>query len=498
MASAYEALLEFVRETGQLAAIQELLDWDQQVCMPPKGVHARAEQVGLVAGLVHERLTSPRMGDALAALTEPTGDPVADTNIRETRRAYDRAVKVPGDLVREIARTSALAHEAWAQARRESDFPTFAPFLERLVDLRRRVAECIGYVVEPYDALLDEYEPGMSTAQVAELFAALRRGLVPLVQAVAGAARRPDASILTRHYPIDAQRELVLEISRAMGFDFEAGRMDVSTHPFTSGSCPGDVRLTTRYDDHFLPSALFGAMHEVGHGLYQQGLPAEHVFTPMGASVSLGIHESQSRMWENLVGRSAAFWHCWYADVQRRFPDALADVGREAFLGAVNAVSPSFIRVEADEVTYNLHIILRFELEREIVQGRLAVADIPQAWNAKFTELLGVTPPDDRRGCLQDIHWSMGAFGYFPTYALGNLYAAQFFSAARQAIPDLDDRVAGGDLRTLLDWLRENIHCHGQRYRATELVEKVTGQPLRVGPFLDYMRGKMSPFYGLG
>ncbi|MBN1510927.1 MAG: carboxypeptidase M32, partial [Phycisphaerae bacterium] len=219
-------------------------------------------------------------------------------------------------------------------------------------------------------------------------------------------------------------------------------------------------------------------------------------FTPMGASVSLGIHESQSRMWENLVGRSAAFWRCWYPSVQRRFPEALADVGGEAFLGAINAVSPSFIRVEADELTYNLHIILRFELEREILQGRLAVADIPQAWNARFTELLGTAPPDDRRGCLQDIHWSMGGFGYFPTYALGNLYAAQFFAAARRAIPDLDDRVAGGDLRTLLDWLRENIHRHGQRYRAAELVESVTGQPLRVGPFLDYIRGKVSEFYG--
>ncbi|MBN1510712.1 MAG: carboxypeptidase M32, partial [Phycisphaerae bacterium] len=272
MTEALAILLDAVRDIGRLQSVQELLDWDQQVCMPPKGVHARAEQAGLVAGLVHERLTSPRMGDALAALTAPTGDPVADTNVRETRRAYERAVKVPGDLVRELARTSSLAHEAWERARRESDFPTFAPFLERLVDLRRRVAECIGYVGEPYDALLDEYEPGMSTAQVAELFAALRRGLVPLVQAIAEANKRPDASILRRHYPIDAQRELVLEISRAMGFDFEAGRMDVSTHPFTSGACPGDVRLTTRYDDQFLPSALFGAMHEVGHGLYQQGL----------------------------------------------------------------------------------------------------------------------------------------------------------------------------------------------------------------------------------
>jgi len=494
---AMDILLDEIRDIGRLRSIQELLDWDQQVCMPPKGVHARAEQVGLLAGLVHDRLTSKRVGDALAALDAPTGDPVVDTNVRETRRAYERAVKVPGDLVRQLAQTSTRAHEAWERARREDEFATFAPFLERLVDLRRRVAECIGYDGEPYDALLDEYEPGMSTAQVAELFAALRRGLVPLVQAIAGAARRPDASILRRRYPIDAQRELVLAISRAMGFDFEAGRLDVSTHPFTSGACPGDVRFTTRYDERFLPSALFGAMHEVGHGLYQQGLSTEHMFTPMGEAVSLGIHESQSRLWENVVGRSAAFWRHWYAGVRNRFPEALKDVEPQEFVGAVNAVSASFIRVEADEVTYNLHIILRFELEREIFQGRLAVSDVPQAWNAKCTELLGITPPDDRRGCLQDIHWSMGAFGYFPTYALGNLYAAQFHAAARQAISDLDDRIAAGDLGTLLSWLRANIHRHGQRFRASELVENVTGRPLGVASFLDYVRDKVAPFYGL-
>jgi carboxypeptidase Taq len=281
-----------------------------------------------------------------------------------------------------------------------------------------------------------------------------------------------------------------------MGFDFECGRIDVTTHPFCSGASPLDVRLTTRYDEHYLPMSLFGLMHEAGHGLYEQGLNPEHAATPAGSHVSLGIHESQSRLWENLVGRSRAFWTRWYGELQAQFP-SLADVACDDWHFAINAVRPTLVRVEADEVTYNLHILLRFDLERKLIEGKLAVKDVPAAWNDDFHALLGITPPDDARGCLQDIHWSMGMFGYFPTYALGNLYAAQFFAAARRALPDLDEQVARGELRPLLDWLRENIHRHGKRYRATELVQRVTGSELTHQPFIEYLNRKFRPLYGL-
>ncbi len=497
MNTAYDTLINRIREIGKIHAIEEILDWDQQVCMPTRGVKARAEEVALLAGLAHDRLTDPEIGEVLARLDDRTGDPQVDANIRESRRAHERAVKVPADLVRAIARASSLAKEAWEAARRDADFASFAPHLATVVGLRRLVADHLGFADEPYDALIDEFEPGATTRDIAAIFAELRAGLVPLVQAIVASKRPVNTDILKRRYPIDAQRDFVSAIAIDMGFDFESGRLDQSTHPFTSGSFPGDVRLTTRYDENFLPMAIFGTMHEVGHGMYQQGLLPEHVFTPMGTPVSLGIHESQSRMWENMIGRSRAFWEHYYAQAQRCFAGALTDVTLNDFVAAVNAVTPTCIRVEADEVTYNLHIILRFELERDIIAGKLEVNDIPDAWNAKMAELLGITPPDEAQGCLQDIHWSMAAFGYFPTYSLGNLYAAQFYAAAEQAIPDLTNQIREGKLGTLLSWLRENIHRHGQRYRAGELVEQVTGHPLSVQAFIRYLREKYTPIYGL-
>ena len=466
--------------------------------MPSKGVSARAQQQALLSGLAHQHLIDADTRRLLDRAEREAPDEPKAANLRETRRAYDRAVKVPTALVKTIAQASAIAKDAWAKARETSDFARFAPHLTQLIDLKRKVAECVGYEHEPYDALLDEYEPGVRAADLAELFARLRRETVDLLDRVRRSSTKPDTSILRRSYPTDGQARFGRKLAEAVGFDFTAGRCDVSVHPFCSTiGGPGDVRITTRYDEAFLPAALFGTLHEVGHALYEQGLPSEHTFTPLGEAVSLGVHESQSRMWENLVGRSRAFWSFHFAELSETFPSALAGVTLDDFVAAVNAVEPSLIRVEADELTYNLHIIVRFELERAMFCGALAVDDVPAAWNEKMGETVGVVPPTDGRGCLQDIHWSLGAFGYFPTYALGNLYAAQFFAQARADIPDLIERIERNDHRALRDWLRANIHRHGQRYRADELVRRVTGRPLSIEPFMTYIREKVSPLYGL-
>ena len=493
----YDTLIELVRETQTLASVQELLDWDQETYMPPNGVTARAEQLATLAKTTHERQTDPRIGELLDKIDGTLNDPLQAANLRETRRDYDRAVKIPSDLVARIAKAGSHAQKAWAKAREQSAFSKFEPHLVKLLDLKREVAELIGYEGEPYDALLDEFEPGERAETVAKVFADLRGPLSEFVRQIAEASSRPDESIVRREFPRPAQEAFARKLAEAVGFDFESGRIDVSTHPFCSGATPSDVRLTTRYNERHFSPAIFGVLHETGHGLYQQGLDSAHMFTPMGSAVSLGIHESQSRLWENMVGRSRAFWEHFYPDCRAAFPAALGDVSLDRFVGAINAVQPSLIRVEADEVTYNLHIILRFELERAMVSGKLAVRDIPDAWNAKMQEVLGITPANDAEGCLQDIHWSFGAFGYFPTYALGNLYAAQFYAAAQRDLGDLTDQIRRGTFKNLLDWLRVNIHRHGQRYRAAELVERVTGKPLSTGPFLSYLRDKFAPIYGL-
>ncbi len=493
----YQKFIQQVKEIQTATSIEGLLEWDQETNMPAKGAETRAAQLAFVAGVGHARLIDKKFGRLLEKVEqEADPDVVAATNVREIRRVYDRKVKLPIELVQEIARTIALAKEAWVKARKESDFPHFAPHLEKLLDLKRQVAEKIGYTAEPFDALMDEFEPGARAADVQRVFDAVKAELVPLVQALQTAPRQPNTALLERACPQPQQAAFGRRVAEAMGFDFQAGRLDITTHPFCSGFSPHDVRLTTRYDEHYLPMSLFGIMHEAGHGLYEQGLDPAHAFTPLGQSVSLGIHESQSRMWENFVGRSRSFWVHYFPQLQAEFP-ALADAALDDWYSAINTVRPSFIRVEADEVTYGLHIMLRFDLERQMMAGQLKVADIPAAWNAGMQQLLGITPPNDAQGCLQDIHWSMGIFGYFPTYALGNLYAAQFFEAARRALPDLEAQLARGELKPLREWLRANIHRHGQRYRAAELVHVVTGRPLSHGPYINYLNGKFRPLYGL-
>ena len=499
MSDAYEHLLAAVRDIGRLAAIGDLLEWDQDTHMPKKGVAGRAEMFSLVATLKHDRLASPELKELLGRLEDEGDgeDGVRAANVREVRRLHRRATRVPRALVEEIARTTATARGHWAEARERNDFSRFAPSLTRLVDLKRREADAVGFSGHRYDALLDEYEPGASTATVGVLFAELKRDLVPLVQELVDAPVQPDRSLLRGRFPRGRQEEMVGRLVAEIGFDLEAGRLDVSVHPFCVGIHARDVRITTRYDEGYLPSALFGAVHESGHALYEQGLDPEHAFTPAGMAVSCAIHESQSRLWENMVARSRPFWERHYPSLQGLFPEALSDVDLDTFHAAVNAVAPSPIRVEADDVTYNLHILLRFELEQALLDKTLSVGDLPEAWNDGMERLVGVRPVRDAQGCLQDIHWAVGAFGYFPTYALGNLYAAQLHATAREALPDLDDRIAAGDLAPLREWLRDNVHRHGMRYRAAHLCERVTGQSLSVKPFMDYVRARFRPLYGL-
>ena len=404
---------------------------------------------------------------------------------------------MPRALVEELARVTASGRARWAEARRASDFGLFAPDLRRIVELKRQEAAAVGYEGHAYDALMDEYEPGASTAELTALFEDLRGRLVPLVGELAAASVKPDSSLLRRSFPRAGQERMVRRIAEQIGFDFEAGRIDVSTHPFCVSFHPCDVRITTRYDERYLPGALFGVTHETGHALYEQGLPAKHAFTPAGTAASVAIHESQSRLWENMVARSRPFWEHHFPALVEVFPEAMQGVSLDAFHLAINAVQPSPIRVEADEVTYNLHILLRFELERDLMGGALEVDDLPAAWNERMRTFVGVAPKDDAEGCLQDIHWAVGFFGYFPTYALGNLYAAQLYATARRDLPDLDAGIRAGDLAPLRGWLRENVHRQGMRYPAGELCERVTGRPLAVEPFMDYLAARFRPLYGL-
>jgi carboxypeptidase Taq len=416
-------------------------------------------------------------------------------NVREIRRVYDRAVKVPKELVEELARTTTRAQQVWQEARQKDDFVVFRPWLEKIVALKRQEAQAVGYRDVPYDALLDEYEPGASTGEIRHLFAALREALVPLVSAITSSGKRPPRELLERHYPVAAQQSFGRRAAEAIGFDFDAGRLDVTVHPFCSGIGPGDCRLTTHYNANNFKNGFFGILHEAGHGLYDQGLDAEHHGTPLGSAVSLGIHESQSRLWENYVGRSLPFWEHFYPAARQCFPEALADVRLDDFVFAVNDVRKSFIRTEADEVTYNMHIILRFELEQALISGDLAAADVPSAWNEKFHQAFQLTPPSAAQGCLQDIHWSMGGIGYFPTYTLGNLYAAHFMDQARKDLVDLDADFRVGRFEQLKSWLNRNIHHHGQRYRPRELCRRITGESLSHEPLMRYLRAKYGSLY---
>ena len=498
--TAFDQLTAHARQTALLANTLSVIEWDERTKLPKKGGEYRAEQAAFLAGVIHQRSTSSQVGEWLEAAEEEAAgdDPASDRAVvvRELRRAFDRKTKLPQDLVEAITRAASLGQQVWAEARRDNDYPRFAPQLAELIKLKREEAEAVGYQESPYDALLDDYEPHESTGRVAKVLSDLRDQLVPLVEQIVGSGRKAPVHVLKRDFPVAQQEQFGIVAAKAIGFDFDAGRLDVTDHPFCSTSGPFDVRLTTRYDAQFFGSGFYSILHEAGHGLYEQGLPCESFGLPTGEAISLGIHESQSRWWENLIGRSRAFWEHMYADAQEAFPAALADVPLDEFHFAVNESRPSLIRVEADEATYNLHILIRFELEQAIIAGDLGVDDLPAAWNERYEQYLGITPPDDKDGVMQDVHWSAGLFGYFPTYALGNLYASQFYEACQRDLGDLDQLMRQGQFAPILEWLQQNIHNHGQRYRAAELVEKVTGQPLSSAPLMRHLNGKFGALYG--
>ncbi len=498
----YRQLCELKRESATLGAVGSLLSWDQETYMPNAASDNRAEQSAVLAGLVHERETSKRVGDLLAACEADKSlqaDARLAANIREMRRDYDLATKLPPELVKELAEVGSKSQHVWKDARAKSDFSIFKPWLEKMVALTRRKAECYGAPKggELYDALLNEYEPDARAGEIEKVFGPLRGRLSGLIGDLAK-GKGPSEAPLGVKVEADRQHRLGLRVIKALGFDFDAGRLDVTTHPFCSGFGPGDTRLTTRYREERWTDALFGTMHECGHGLYEQGLPKSTLFgQPLARDAGLGIHESQSRMWENFVGRSRAFWEWALPVVNEEFGGALAKFSVDDVYRSVNTAKPSLIRVEADEATYNLHVMLRFGIERAMFNGQLKVSDVPGEWNAGFKDYLGIDVPSDAKGCLQDVHWSFGLFGYFATYALGNLYAAQLWEKINHDIPALQEQIRRGQFGELLAWLRKNIHSAGRQFKAADLCQRVTGRPLGADPLLRHLEGKLRPIYGV-
>ena len=486
---------------ADLRNVAQLLDWDQQTMMPPRGAPARAETVGTVQRISHEMFVSDQSGRLIEAAASHLDGAAPDSDeaslVRVVRRRWEKARRVPSELAADLARAASVGQQAWIAARRESDFAGFVPYLERNFELVRRYVDCFDDVESAYDPLLDDYEPGARTAEVARVFNELKTELRGLIAAVADHADRVDDSILHGHFPVDRQRQLVGWLLELMGFDRGSWRIDDAVHPFATGFGNHDVRITTRWDERFLPTSMYGAMHECGHGLYEEGVAESLQRTPLGHPESLGLHESQSRLWENMVGRGRPFCGVLAPRIAQLFGGPIAHIDGERLYRAVNRVTPSLIRVEADEVTYGLHIVLRFELEQELVDGRLAVRDLPEAWNARYDEYLGVQVPDDAHGVLQDVHWASGLIGYFPTYALGNLIAGQLFQRARLDLPDLDAQLGAGELHALREWLREHVHRHGAKFGTGELLQRVVGSPIAVGPFIDHLKRKLSQVYDL-
>jgi carboxypeptidase Taq len=499
-----ETLKELRRHLAELTDLRntaQLLQWDQQTMMPPRGAELRADELGTVQRILHERFVSGHTGrlldDAEDQLDGETPDSDDARLLAIVRRRWEKSRRVPSELAAELARSASTGQEAWVAARANSDFAAFLPHLRRGLELKQRYIECFDGYDCAYDVLLDDFEPGMRTAQVAKLFAELKGGLVPLIAAVSERADAVDDSCLYGTFPLEDQRRLVADVVARMGFDPAGWRLDDTVHPFATSLGSSDVRITTRWDEHFLSMGLFGAMHECGHGLYEAGIDPSLRRTPLGSGEALGLHESQSRMWENMIGRGRPFADYLAPRIAELFGGPVSDLQPEGFYRAVNRVHPSFIRVEADEATYGLHIILRFELEQELVEGRIALEDLPAVWNERFESYFGLEVPDDARGVLQDVHWAAGLIGYFPTYAIGNLVAGQLWERVRTDLPDMDARTSAGELTELREWLREHVHRHGSKWGAGEVLERVTGAPISVAPFMTYLKEKVGGVYGV-
>lgn len=492
-----DELKAYLTELTHLKSALAVLQWDAEVHMPLGGVTRRAQTISYLTQLLHEKFLHPDFERLLNESEQGRVDEHEQAMIAEVRREFDREKKLPTSFVTELAHLTAEATHVWAAARKKSDFTLFAPTLEKIVTLKQQEAELVGFSKSPYDALLDTYEPYLTCDDIFIVFEELKDFLIPFVKKIAAAPVQSDSQLLRGTFAADQQKEFNQMASALIGFDFQNGRLDSSAHPFSIGFHPDDVRITTRYDEYDVLSALMASLHEAGHGMYEQGLSRDHFGTPLGESASMGIHESQSRLWENMVGRSRPFWEFLYPRLQMAFPRPFRAVSFEDFYRALNRVHLSPIRVEADEVTYNLHIILRFEIEKQLIEGSIRVGELPDIWRGKMNDYFGLNTTNDAEGVLQDIHWSNGLFGYFPTYTLGNLYSAQLFAAAEKQIADLPGQMARGEFSLLREWLRTNIHTHGKRFSASDLIQAASGESLTSQYFIEYLTQKYSAIYAL-
>jgi carboxypeptidase Taq len=495
--SNYEKYKEQMQRIADVNFSSAVLSWDQETYMPEGGAALRARQQSTLAGITHEMSTDESLGKLLDELEKDASlDEKQKANIRQTAKDYRKAKKYTRAFVEEMSQCVSEAFNAWQEAKSKSDFEIFAPKLEKLVALKRKECEMLGYKEHPYDALLDQHEPGLTTKDVELLYDEVRKELVPFVKSI---STKPvhSTALLHEDYDKAQQWDFSVHVLKAMGFDFNSGRQDISMHPFTINFGASDVRVTTRIDQRNLSDCVTGTIHEGGHALYEQGLPGSEYGLPSGEAVSLGIHESQSRLWENNVGRSLRFWKGQFPELQKHFPEQLKNKSAQDIFSSFNVVQPSLIRINADELTYHFHIMIRFEVEKALFENKIQVADIPAYWNARYKDYLGIDVPSNAEGCLQDVHWSHGSFGYFPTYSLGSFYAAQFFTKAKKDIPALEDEIEKGNYSSLLKWLRENIHRHGKLYDAKTLCTRVTGEPLNFSYFMNYAKEKYGALYGV-
>ncbi len=489
-----EELKVRLKEIAHLVSISAILSWDQEVHMPSKGADVRAESLSYLSGLIHSSFIALDTNGLLSTLKKDLDTKKVKGNdaviVRETWKDYERQHKLSESFVKELSSVTSKAQNVWIEARKKNDFKLFQPWLEKIIKLKQQEAEMIGYKDSPYDALIDQYEPGMTAGEAAKILNDLKDFLIPFIAHLK--TNTKDASRLKVKGKFLKEKQIAFNhfISKALGFDFDAGKLDVSTHPFSTNFHPHDVRITTRYKEDDLFHSIGSTIHEVGHGLYEQGITGKHFGTPLGESVSLGIHESQSRMWENIIGKSKSFWKYFYPKLQKQFPEPYKKISFDSFYNTINTVQPTLIRTESDEVTYNLHIIVRFEIEKELIEGSIEVKDLPYIWKSKMKQYLGISIPNDTLGVLQDVHWSAGLIGYFPTYSFGNLYSAQFYDTIKKTIPNLDREISKGNFAPILLWLRKNIHSKGKTYRAGELVKKITGEDLNSKYFTEYLEHK--------
>jgi carboxypeptidase Taq len=496
MLTALQELKNRLLEINNLTSAASLLHWDQATYMPPGGAAARGRQIATLQEIAHQKFTSPEIGELLAKLAAGSSDNTVDSSlIRVTQKDYDRAVRIPAELMARIYQHQAASYEAWGKARPANDFKAVEPHLATNLVLSQEITSYFPEKEHIADPLIAEADYGMKATTVRSLFAELRQQLVPIVEAIASQPV-PDTSCLHQHFPEDRQLDFTLQVIKQIGYDFDKGRQDKTLHPFMTKFSLGDVRITTRVRENDLSEGIFSTVHETGHALYEQGISPEFEGTPLAHGTSAGVHESQSRLWENLVGRSYNFWQYFYPQLQQVFPEQLGDVDLDTFYRAINKVGRSLIRTDADEVTYNLHVMIRFELELQMLEGKLAIKDLPAAWNSAYQNDLGVTPQNDSEGVLQDVHWFVGSIGgMFQGYTLGNIMSAQFYQAALKAHPEIPQHIQQGQFSTLHDWLKTNIYQYGSQYTAAEIVERATGSPLTIEPFINYLRSKYTSLY---